>query len=100
MHTLKQWIGCEPPFRQRSMVTSVPLGAHPTSDASPMDLNTAFAPVDWPLDAVFSVFLCPESLNPGVSFLIERIGVAGVGRSEDWVPGVKLQDHAFGCAAK
>jgi len=50
------------------MVTSVAFGAHPTSDASQIGLNRAFARVDRPLGAVFSVFVRPESLNPGTTW--------------------------------
>jgi hypothetical protein len=47
------------------MVTSIAFGAHPTSDASRIGLNRAFARVYRPLGAVLSVFARPESLNPG-----------------------------------
>jgi len=66
MHAYTQTINLvRTSLHQRSIVTSVAFGAHPTSDASQIALKRAFAPVYRPLGAVFSVFVRPESLNPG-----------------------------------
>src|SRR5579871_3132775 len=47
------------------MAISVSLDVHSTSDAWPIDTNRAFPHAYRPVDAVFSILVRAESLNPG-----------------------------------
>jgi hypothetical protein len=54
-------------------VISTAFGIHLASEPYSIELNSAFARVHRPADALFSVFIRSESLNPGMNQNAERL---------------------------